>query len=158
MKENLDADQTGAALLLSIDQELAAKVMRCLSDDSIDKVTRAMQELEEMAGGPETLFGVFKKSVDILREGGLVLGGGDGLVGGKLIVSGEVGDEERSLPAQEIAEILLASQGLVPELDFVLQGAPAELAALNLGGSRHLVAEVAFLELLFQKNLGFQIH
>lgn len=84
MKENLDADQTVAALLLSIDQELAAKVMRCLSDDSIDKVTRAMQELQEMAVGHETLFGVFKKSVDMLREEGLVLGDVDGLMRGVL--------------------------------------------------------------------------
>jgi flagellar motor switch protein FliG len=36
-------------LLLSIDQDLAAKVLRNFSDDTVDKVTRAMQELQEIA-------------------------------------------------------------------------------------------------------------
>ena len=42
--KNLSIDKIIAMLLLSIDQELAAKVIRQFTDDGVDKVTRAMQE------------------------------------------------------------------------------------------------------------------
>ena len=40
----MPVDRAIAMLLLSIDQELAAKVLRNFSDDTVDKVTRAMQD------------------------------------------------------------------------------------------------------------------
>ena len=42
-------DRAIATLLLSIDQELSAKVLRQFSDDAVDRITRAMQELQELA-------------------------------------------------------------------------------------------------------------
>lgn len=76
----LSADKAIAVLLLSINQDMAAQVMRCLSDDAVDKITRAMQELQEMTVGREDMLGVFAKSVDVLRKGGIVLGDVDGLM------------------------------------------------------------------------------
>ncbi|MCA8978213.1 MAG: flagellar motor switch protein FliG [Planctomycetes bacterium] len=81
---SLSIDKTIAVLLLSIDQDMAAQVLRCLSDDSVDKVTRAMQELQELSVGRDVLLGVFERSVDMLRKGGLVLGDVDGLMRGVL--------------------------------------------------------------------------
>ena len=52
--KNLTIDKIIAMLLLSLDQELSAKVLRNFNDDTVDKVTRAMQELQEMAIDRET--------------------------------------------------------------------------------------------------------
>ena len=46
--KSLSIDKIIAMLLLSLDQELAAKVLRNFNDDAVDKVTRAMQELQEI--------------------------------------------------------------------------------------------------------------
>ncbi|MCA8954250.1 MAG: flagellar motor switch protein FliG [Planctomycetes bacterium] len=81
---DLTRDKIIAILLLSIDQEMAAQVLRCFSDDSVDRVTRAMQELQEMAVGRETMMQVFDQSVSLLRQGGLGLGDVDGLMSGVL--------------------------------------------------------------------------
>lgn len=81
---DLTPDKTVAILLLSIDQEMAAQVLRCFSDDSVDKVTRAMQELQEMSIGREVMIEVFDRSVNLLRQGGLGLGDVDGLMSGVL--------------------------------------------------------------------------
>ena len=53
--KQLPVDKALAMLLLSIDRELSAKVLRNFSDDTVDKVTRAMQELQEMAVDPVVL-------------------------------------------------------------------------------------------------------
>lgn len=76
----LSPDKTVAVLLLSIDQDMAAQVLRSFSDDGVDKITRAMQELQEMAIGREVVRDVFQRSVDMLRRGGLGLGDVDGLM------------------------------------------------------------------------------
>ncbi len=70
----LTIDKSIAALLLSIDQELAAKVLRLFNDDSIDKVTRAMQELQELAVDRETIRVVYRSAVERLRAGDIALG------------------------------------------------------------------------------------
>jgi flagellar motor switch protein FliG len=69
-----------AMLLLSIDQELAAKVLRNFSDDAVDKVTRAMQELQEIAVDREALRNVYAATADRLQKGGMVLGDVSGLM------------------------------------------------------------------------------
>ena len=67
-------DKMLAMLLLSIDQELAARVMRNFTDDTVDKVTRAMQELQEMAIDSETVRTVYRTAVQRMRAGGMALG------------------------------------------------------------------------------------
>lgn len=82
-KENgfvLSTDKTIAMLLLSIDQELAAKVLRIFTDDTLDKVTRAMQELQELAIDRETIRKVYESAVGRMRQGGMALGDVGGLM------------------------------------------------------------------------------
>ena len=67
--KTLGTDLRLAMLLLSIDQELAAKVLRHFSDDTIDKVTRAMQALQEMAIDRETVRTVYRDTVMRMRQG-----------------------------------------------------------------------------------------
>ncbi|MGE3171510.1 MAG: flagellar motor switch protein FliG [Planctomycetota bacterium] len=70
----LGADRAIATLLLSIDQELAAKVLRHFSDDAIDRITRAMQELQELAIDRDSIRQVFVGAVQRLRQGNVALG------------------------------------------------------------------------------------
>lgn len=73
-------DKAIATLLLSIDQDLAAKVLRNFSDDTVDKVTRAMQELQEMAIDSETVRQVYRGAVEKMRQGNMALGDVGGLM------------------------------------------------------------------------------
>lgn len=70
----LPIDKCIATLLLSLDQELAAKVLRSFSDDSVDKITRAMQELQELAVDRDTVRRVYQSTVQRMRQGGMALG------------------------------------------------------------------------------------
>jgi len=70
----LASDKSIAALLLSIDQELAAKVLKNFSEEAVDKITRAMQELQEIAIDRETIRGVYRNAVQRLRAGDIALG------------------------------------------------------------------------------------
>ncbi|MFK7739091.1 MAG: flagellar motor switch protein FliG [Planctomycetota bacterium] len=79
-EKNVSIDKTLAMLLLSIDQELAAKVLRHFSDDTVDTVTRAMQELQEMAIDRESVRGAFQQTVVRMRQGGMALGDVGGLM------------------------------------------------------------------------------
>ena len=79
-KAQLGIDKTLAMLLLSIDQELSAKVLRHFNDDTVDKVTRAMQELQEMAIDRETVRQVYRQVVLRMRQGGMALGDVGGLM------------------------------------------------------------------------------
>lgn len=79
-KPKVGVDKTLAMLLLSIDQELAARVLRNFNDDTVDKVTRAMQELQEMAIDRETVRNVFRQVVMRMRQGGMALGDVGGLM------------------------------------------------------------------------------
>lgn len=73
-------DKAIAMLLLSIEQDLAAKVLRNFSDDTVDKVTRAMQELQEIAVDRETLRRVYNAAVERMHQGGMALGDVGGLM------------------------------------------------------------------------------
>lgn len=68
-----DAHKVGA-LLLAIDQDLAADVMRRMGEDQLDQVTRAMKELEEIAVDESDLQEVFTEAHRRLKGAGLVLG------------------------------------------------------------------------------------
>ena len=73
-KRKMSVDKVVAMLLLSINQELAAKVLRNFSDDGVDRVTRAMQELQETTVNRETVREVYEQAVLRLRQGGMALG------------------------------------------------------------------------------------
>ena len=76
----MSVDMTIAMLLLSIEQDLAAKVLRNFTDDTLDKVTRAMQELQEIAVDRATVHQVYKAAAERLRQGGMALGDVGGLM------------------------------------------------------------------------------
>lgn len=81
---SLTTDRTIATLLLSIDQELAAKVLRSFGDDAVDRVTRAMQELQEAAIDNGTVTEVYRHAIHRLRQGNMALGDVGSLMHGVL--------------------------------------------------------------------------
>jgi flagellar motor switch protein FliG len=87
----MGVDRAIAMLLLSIDQELAAKVLRNFSDDTVDKVTRAMQELQELAVDRDTVRRVYQNTVQRLRMGGMALGDVGGAM--RTVLAKAFGDE-----------------------------------------------------------------
>ncbi len=90
-EKQLPTDQALAMLLLSIDQELSAKVMRHFSDDTVDKVTRAMQTLKEMVIDRETVQNAFQQTATRLRQGGMALGDVGGVM--ETVLSKAFGEE-----------------------------------------------------------------
>ena len=70
----LGIDRAIATLLLSIDQELSAKVLRQFSDDAVDRVTRAMQELAELAIDRDCVRNVMSSALQRLRQGATMIG------------------------------------------------------------------------------------
>lgn len=70
----LSEDKEIAILLLSIEQELAAKVLRGLPDDMVERLTRAMKELQEMAVDNHTIAASMKQAVRRIRRGDMALG------------------------------------------------------------------------------------
>jgi flagellar motor switch protein FliG len=67
-------DKRIAVMLLAIDQERAAAVLRHLNDDQLDLVTRAMKELQEIAVDRSMVSEVLVEAGRRMREGGLALG------------------------------------------------------------------------------------
>lgn len=74
------ADRAIAILLLTIDQELSARVLRYLGEDTLNQLTRAMHELQETAVGRRAVGSVFRDFVGRLREGGFALGDVGGMM------------------------------------------------------------------------------
>ena len=70
----ISSDRAVAVLLLSIEQDLAAKVLRGLHDDQLAKVTRAMKELQEISVGQSTIAGVYEETIRRMRSGSMALG------------------------------------------------------------------------------------
>lgn len=95
-------------LLLSIDQELAAKVLRNFSDDTVDKVTRAMQELQEIAIDRDTVRTVYASAVQRMRQGGMALGDVGGLM--RTVLSRAFGEERSSDVARRANGDILAKR------------------------------------------------
>lgn len=106
--KNLGADKLVAMLLLSIDQELAAKLLRNFSDDGVDKVTRAMQELQEMAVDRESIRAVFQSTVQRMRQGGMALGDVSGLM--RTVLSRAFGEERSTDVARRANSDILAKR------------------------------------------------
>ena len=105
---NLGVDKTIAMLLLSIDQELAAKILRGFTDDTVDKVTRAMQELQEMAVDRETVRRVYQSVVQRLRQGGMALGDVGGLM--RTVLTRAFGEERSGDVAKRANGDILAKR------------------------------------------------
>lgn len=70
----LGEDKRIAALLLSVDPDLAAQVLRNLSDDHLDRVTRAMKELQEISMDGEVMSEIYKETLQRMSQGGMILG------------------------------------------------------------------------------------
>ena len=107
-KRKLGVDKTLAMLLLSIDQELAARVLQKFNDDTVDKVTRAMQELQEMAIDRETVRTVFRQTVMRMRQGGMALGDVSGLM--QNVLSKAFGEERSGDVARRANSDILAKR------------------------------------------------
>jgi len=106
--KNLSIDKIIAMLLLSIDQELAAKVIRQFTDDGVDKVTRAMQELQEMAIDRETIRSVYNRTVERMRQGGMALGDVGGLM--RNVLSKAFGEQRSGDVARRANSDILAKR------------------------------------------------
>lgn len=107
-KNELPVDKVIAMLLLSINQELAAKLLRNFTDDTVDKVTRAMQELQEMAVNRETVRDVYEQAVLRLRQGGMALGDVTGLM--RSVLTRAFGEERSSDVARRANNDILAKR------------------------------------------------
>lgn len=105
---NMPVDRAIAMLLLSIDQELSAKVLRNFSDDTVDKVTRAMQELQEMAIDRDTVRTVYASAVQRMRQGGMALGDVGGLM--RTVLSRAFGEERSTDVARRANGDILAKR------------------------------------------------
>ena len=107
-EKQLPVDQALAMLLLSIDRELSAKVLRNFSDDTVDKVTRAMQELQEMAVDRETVRDAFRQTVVRMQQGGMALGDVSGLM--QKVLSKAFGEERSGEVANRANNDILAKR------------------------------------------------
>jgi flagellar motor switch protein FliG len=144
--KNLPTDKVIAMLLLSIDQELAAKVLRNFTDDTVDKVTRAMQELQEMAIDRDTVRSVYTNAVQRMRQGGMALGDVSGLM--KNVLQRAFGEERSSVVARRANSDILAKR---PFAMFEALSAP-DLA--NLLTEEHPQIAAVFLAHLDRKKGG----
>ena len=107
-EKQLPVDQALAMLLLSIDQELSAKVLRNFSDDTVDKVTRAMQELQEIAVDRDTVRDAYRQTVTRMQQGGMALGDVGGLM--QNVLSKAFGEERSGEVANRANNDILAKR------------------------------------------------
>lgn len=144
--KNMPVERVIAMLLLSIDQELAAKVLRNFSDDTVDKITRAMQELQEVAVDRETIRSCYQTAVQRMRQGGMALGDVGGLM--KTVLSRAFGEERSGDVARRANSDILAKR---PFAMFEALGA-GDLA--NLLTEEHPQIAAVFLAHLDRKKGG----
>ena len=107
----LTVERTIATVLLSIDQELAAKVLRSFSDDTLDKVTRAMQELQEVAVDRDGVRNCYSSAVKRMRQGGVALGDVGGMM--KSVLSRAFGEERSADVTRRANSDILAKRPFV---------------------------------------------
>ena len=63
-------DKQIAVLLLSVEQELAAEVLRNLGEDHLDSLMRAMKELQELSIDSETVWSCYDELAVRMRQAG----------------------------------------------------------------------------------------
>ena len=107
----LTVERTIATVLLSIDQDLAAKVLRGFSDDTLDKVTRAMQELQEVAVDRDGVRNCYSSAVKRMRQGGVALGDVGGMM--KSVLSRAFGEERSADVTRRANSDILAKRPFV---------------------------------------------
>ena len=144
--KRMPVDRVIAMLLLSIDQELAAKVLRNFSDDTVDKITRAMKELQEVAVDRDAIHACYQTAVQRMRQGGMALGDVSGLM--KSVLAKAFGEERSSDVARRANSDILAKR---PFAMFEALGA-ADLA--NLLTEEHPQIAAVFLAHLDRKKGG----
>jgi flagellar motor switch protein FliG len=74
MSDGLTKTQKIAAILLGIDAELSANILRHMGEDQVEALTRAMKELEEIAFGEGDLVTVFSEAAERFKGAGLLFG------------------------------------------------------------------------------------
>src|SRR5687767_14727827 len=130
----LTAVQKVAALLLSIDQELAAQVLRNLPEEHLDKVARAMKDLKDVAMDQAALDQLLKEGLQRFRTGGVALGNISRSM--QMILGKALGEEKgkavaERLEAETVARHPFAAFESIP---------PEELAALLSAEHPQIVA------------------
>lgn len=143
---DLGADKVIAMLLLSIDQELAAKLLRHFSDETVDKLTRAMQQLQDIPVDRETVRRVYDAAVQRMRQGSMALGDVGSLM--RSVLSRAFGEERSGDVTKRANGDVLAKRPF--ELFEAL--APGDLA--NLLADEHPQIAAVFLAHLDRKKGG----
>lgn len=165
---DLTSDRTVAVLLLSLDRDLAARVLRSMSDDSLDRMTRAMKELGEMAIDDSCVETAYRAVLERMRSGTRALGNVDAVM--ETILVKAFGEDRgrdvsqranqdilvrkpfavfESLPPQDLANLLAEEH---PQIAAVFlahldrQKAGKVLAFVNESGRADLLRRVATLD------------
>lgn len=106
--DSLSGAQKVATVLLGIDQQLAAQLLRHMGEDQLERVTRAMKELEEVAVDTKDLRDVLKEAASRMRGAGFALGDvGDGI---KSVLSKAFGDERGEELITSVEQNILAQR------------------------------------------------
>ncbi|HEX6811798.1 MAG TPA: FliG C-terminal domain-containing protein [Planctomycetota bacterium] len=141
----LATDRAVALLLLSIDQELAASILRHFSDDAIDKVTRAMQQLQEVPVDRETVHRVHQAAVQRLRQGNAALGDVGELMRGML---------SRAFGGKRGSDVTKRAFSVLAKRPFATFEALTARDLANLLGEEHPQIAAVFLAHLDRKKGG----
>lgn len=139
-----EAHKVGA-LLLAIDQDMAAEVMRRMGEDQLDMVTRAMKELEEIAVDESDLFGIFTEAHKRLKGAGLVLGDVSNVL--RQVLSKAFGKERSSVMMEHVERQTLASRPFA-----VFEQVPPEDLAVLLRDEHPQIAAVFLANLATDKS------
>ncbi len=135
MSEGLTEPQKVAALLLAIDQDLAANVMRNMGEDQVELVARAMKELEEVAVDDSDLRSVFSEAVTRMTGGGLALGDVGGVI--KKVILKAFGDSRGGDLIDNVQKHTLATKPFA-----VFEQVPPEELAGLLGDEHPQIVSV----------------
>ena len=135
-----------AALLLAIDQDLAANVMRNMGQDHVEMVTRAMKELEEIAVDEGDLGAIFEEAHTRLKGAGVALGDVGGVI--KNVLLKAFGDAKGSEIIADVEKHTLASRPFA-----VFEQIPPEELAI-LVGDEHPQIIAVFLAHLASDRAG----
>ncbi len=139
-------DKAVAVLLLSIDQEIAAKVLRNFSDDALDRVAHAMKELQEIAIDRGVVHKVYEGAVARLKQGGMALGDVSGVM--RTLLMRALGDEKGSEVTARVSQDILQKRPFA-----MFDALPAE-DILGLLHEEHPQIAAVFLAHLDRKKAG----
>lgn len=134
-----------AALLLAIDQDLAAEVMRHMGEDQVDMIMRSMKELEEIAVDQADLQRVFHEAHDRLRGAGLALGDVGSVISS--VLRKAFGKERGNEMIREVEKHTLASKPFA-----VFEQIPAEDLAVLLQDEHPQIIAVFLANLATERS------